>query len=126
MINLDVMIMNDSSIERLRLRNKIVSEGRTKLDKSIKTGAYIELVKKERDVMDMNSILLDKEFFDDMKKEIERNRERRIVYDKDYKESDLNDWRKKNKRRLILREISKKSKNIKLKIDVKKEKIEVN
>ncbi len=103
--------------ERLRLRNKIVTEGRAKLDRSIKNGTYVEWLKKEHGVIDMDDILLDKEFLNDMKKEIERTRKRNIVYDKDYKEFELNEWRRKTNRRKILREVYSNPKMIKLKTD---------
>lgn len=95
--------------ERGKLRNKIVAEGRSELHKNIKNGNYLEWLKKEYGIMDIDSILLDKEFFEDMKHEIERVRTEKIVYDKNYKESDLNEWRRKNNRKTVLRLLSKKA-----------------
>ena len=109
--------MNISSDDRLKMRNKIVTEGRAELDKNIKDGNYLEWLKKEHGVIDMDDILLDKDFLDDMKREIEKTRERRIVYDNDFKRYYLDEWIRKNNRKQILRGISEKSKAIKLKVD---------
>ena len=96
--------------ERLKLRNRIVTEGRAELDKNIKNGNYLEWLKKEYGVMDMNSILLDKEFLDSLVREIEEFRKEKIVYDKDYKRQYLDEWIRKNERRKTLREIAEKAK----------------
>lgn len=114
--------MNTSSNDRLRLRNRIVTEGRAELDKNIKDGNYLQWLKKEHGVIDMDDVLLDKDFLDDMKREIEKTRKRKIVYDKDFQRAYLDEWIRKNDRKQMLRGISGKSKDIKLKVDENNEK----
>lgn len=99
--------------DRLKIRNKIVTEGRAKLDRNIKNGTYVEWLKREHGVIDTDGLLLDKEFLDDMKKEIERTRKQKIVYNKEYKEFELNEWRKKMNRRKVLKEIFKTDEKVK-------------
>lgn len=106
-----VIIMNDLTYDRLKLRNKIITEGRSKLNREMKNGNYVDWLKREHGVMDMNDVLLDKEFFDSMKKDIEEYRKKRIVYDHDFKRHYLNEWLIKNERKLTLRMIHDKVKS---------------
>lgn len=103
--------MNDLTYDRLKLRNKIITEGRSKLNREMKNGNYVDWLKREHGVMDMNDVLLDKEFFDSMKKDIEEYRKKRIVYDHDFKRHYLNEWLIKNERKLTLRMIHDKVKS---------------
>ena len=106
-----VIIMNDLTYDRLKLRNKIITEGRSKLNREMKNGNYVDWLKRDHGVMDMNDVLLDKEFFDSMKKDIEEYRKKRIVYDHDFKRHYLNEWLIKNERKLTLRMIHDKVKS---------------
>ncbi|MDD3474410.1 MAG: hypothetical protein PHP08_00720 [Candidatus Dojkabacteria bacterium] len=100
----------DLTSEKLKLRNRIVTKGRSEVDKHIREGNYLEWLKKEYGVMDMDDILLDEDFLNGMKNEIERNRQKILVYDYDFKRHYLDEWVRKRDRKVMLREISERAK----------------
>lgn len=100
-----IMTKTNGSLEKQRDTRR----SRTEIERKIKDGNYIEWMKERFGVMEMDEIIADKEFINDMIKEIERVREEKIVYDKDYKKYDLDKWRRKNNRKLLLRRINEKA-----------------
>lgn len=88
----------------------MVAEERAELSKKMKDGTYIDWLKKEHGIMDEKEIMLDKQFLDDIIREIERNREKEIVYSEEYKNFELNEWRRRQNRKELMRRVAEKGK----------------
>lgn len=101
--------VNESKVERLKSRQRQVMRNRTEVERKIKEGTYIEWLKQEHGVMDEDDVLSDREFLNDIIREIERNRERSIVYDYYYKRSHLDEWIRWNERKIMLRRVGEKA-----------------
>lgn len=99
-----------SRINDSKERHNEIRRERVKINNKIKSGNYVEWLRAEHGVMIMDDILTDKEFFNDMIEEIEKSRQRAIVYDKEYLNSYLRKWERYNKRKIILRKIAEKAK----------------
>lgn len=92
--------------EDRRLRSKIISQGRRKINKQLKEGIYLELLREESGIMNEKEFILDKEFLSDMVNEIERNRKLDLVYDEDFRRHWLDEWLKKKRRKEVLMKVS--------------------
>ncbi len=91
--------------ERLKLRGKIVTQGRTAINKKIRNGTYIEFLLKENGVLNEEEVITDRDFLNDIISEIERNRTKSLVYNDKYKRQYLDEWieirdRKERKKRI--------------------------
>jgi len=75
--------------EDRKLRDKIIQRGRREITEKLKKGTYIEMMKEEYGIMDEKELVLDKEFLDDMIREIEESRKRKIEERLKEEESDI-------------------------------------
>ena len=72
--------------EDRKLRDKIIQKGRREITQKIKEGMYIEMMKEEYGIMDEKELISDKEFLDDMIRDIEKARKEKL--EKELKESE--------------------------------------
>lgn len=85
--------------EDRRLRSKVISQGKRRIDKQLKNGTYLDMLREENGLTDEKDNILSEEFLFDSIKDIERSRERKLVYDKDYQRQSLDEWlREKEKK----------------------------
>jgi hypothetical protein len=80
------------SIDKRKYRDKIVVRGRSEIRRRLKVGDYMDEKRKEYGIMNESEFVLDKEFLNSMITDIESSRMKRMIYDKDYQNIDLNRW----------------------------------
>ncbi len=95
------------SKEKRKLRERVIEKGQVEINRWLKEGVYVDLLKEKNGIMDDKEVMLDKEFLDDMLKEIKRSKERGVVYNKKYKNHWLDEFLSKNNRKPLRLKCSK-------------------
>jgi uncharacterized membrane protein len=105
------MLKNMESLERRRIRDRIVSKGRTKVRQQIVNGSYADEVRYSSKTVNTEESISNKSSLKEMIRAIEEDRMRRMVYDKEYQRIDLEDWHKMRARQDRSIQIQEESKN---------------
>lgn len=98
--------------ERKKLRDKVVLKGRSEIRRKIKEGSYMEDIRKENKILNKDEFISNADFLQEMITQIEYDRLRRVVYDKNYQRIDLNDWKRMINKKIRNRMLREKNKSI--------------